>query len=262
MSERTEALIAGARRPWIVPYLTAGFPTAQETPGLLAALEDGGADVIELGMPFSDPLADGPVIQDTSHRALQGGIRMERILELAAGFRAGSRVPVVLMGYLNPILAYGPERFFVDAAAAGVDALILPDLPPEEADSYHRAALDAGLEWIFLAAPTSTTERLARIDALSTRFSYCVSVAGVTGARDSLPVDLGAYLQRAAASFSKPFVVGFGISRADQIAALCPPAAGIVVGSALLRELDSAADAAARRQSARRFVETLRGKHG
>jgi len=245
-------------RPWVVPYLTAGYPDAGETVDLLLALEDGGADAVELGLPFSDPLADGPVIQHASQVALESGMTHARALELVAAFRTRSSLPLFLMGYLNPLLAYGPGRFFRDAAAAGVDGLILPDLPPEEAEPFHAPAREAGLGWIFLAAPTSSEERLARIDRLSTAFNYCVSVTGVTGARDHLPQGIEAYLARAARVFTRPFVVGFGISRVEHVQRVVPPAAGIVVGSALLRKLGEARNAGERRDSAVRLVRGLR----
>jgi len=259
MAERLARLLANrGEKPLIVPYLTAGFPDAAETVDLLLALEAGGADAVELGLPFSDPLADGPVIQHASHRALLGGITHARVLDLAAAFRKRSALPLVFMGYLNPILAYGPERFFTDASAAGVDGLIVPDLPVEEAGPFHAPAVAAGLSWIFLAAPTSSDARLARIDALSTHLNYCVSVAGVTGAREALPDTVRGYLARAASVLRKPFVVGFGISRPGHVSLVCPPAAGVVVGSALLRAVEGAPDAAGRRRVAESFVKGLR----
>jgi tryptophan synthase alpha chain len=246
-------------RPLIIPYLTAGFPEPGETVDLLLALERGGAHAVELGLPFSDPLADGPVIQSVSQRALAAGTTQEKIVELVAAFRARSELPLILMGYLNPMLAYGVDRFFADMARAGADALIVPDLPPEEAEPYHASARERGLGWIFLAAPTSSDERLRQVDALSTHFNYCVSVTGVTGSRRDLPEGLDAYLQRARAVMAKPFVVGFGISRADQVAAVSPPAAGVVVGSALLKALAEEADGAGRLRRAERVVRELRG---
>ena len=259
MAERLSRMIAErGERTLLIPYLTAGYPRREETVELLLALEEGGADAIELGLPFSDPLADGPVIQGTSQAALEAGITHREILDLAAAFRGRSRTPLILMGYVNPILAFGTERFFAEAAAAGVDGLILPDLPPEEAAPFHRPAREAGLDWIFLAAPTSDDERLSRIDALSTTFNYCVSVAGVTGERSDLPAGLEGYLARAARRFTKPFVVGFGIRSPAQVARVCPPAAGVVVGSALLRVLGEEPDPAARRRRAVRFLSGLR----
>ncbi len=259
MADRLAALARPRpERPAILPYLTAGYPGPEETVDLLLALEAGGADAVEVGLPFSDPLADGPVIQAASQAALRAGITQARILELVAAFRKRSELPVVLMGYLNPILAYGPERFFTDAAAAGADGLIVPDLPPEEAGPYHAPAREAGLAWIFLAAPTSSDRRLAAVDDLSTHFSYCVSVTGVTGARDALPPRLGGYLERAAAVMAKPFVVGFGISRPEQVRRVAPPALGVVVGSALIAALGKEPDRASRLRRAEALVRELR----
>ncbi len=259
MAERIERMLAGrGAHPLIIPYLTAGYPDASETVELLLALERGGADAVELGLPFSDPLADGPIIQATSQVALRAGMTHRRALDLVAAFRARSALPLLLMGYVNPILAYGPDRFFTDAAAAGADGLILPDLPPEETGPFHGRAVERGLAWVFLAAPTSSEERLREVDRLSTHFNYCVSVAGVTGERSELAAGLGAYLDRAARVMRKPFVVGFGISRAEQVRLVVPPAAGVVVGSGLLRVLGEESDAAGRRRRAEATVRGLR----
>ena len=260
MSARLEALFAGrGERPLIVPYLTAGYPRAEETVDLLLALEAGGADAIELGLPWSDPLADGPVIQAASQAALRAGIHHARILELVRAFRRRSRVPLVLMGYANPILAFGAERFFREAVQAGADGLIVPDLPLEEAEPFLPLARNAGLDWILLAAPTTPEARLRGIDAQSGAFVYCVALTGVTGVRDALPPDLEATLSRVHRSLTKPFVVGFGFSRAEQIPLVCPPAAGVVVGSALLGALAAETTREGRRRTARSFVEGLRG---
>jgi tryptophan synthase alpha chain len=259
MSERLRSLFAGrGRTPLLFPYLTAGFPRAEETVDLLCSLEESGADAIELGLPFSDPLADGPVIQAASQTALEAGIDHRRILEQVAAFRARSRTPLLLMGYVNPILAYGPERFFRDAASAGADGLIVPDVPPEEADPYAPLARGAGLDWIYLVAPTSSDARISRIDRRSDTFCYCVSVTGVTGVRDDLPADLRSYLDRVGARLTKPFVVGFGFSKAAQVRDVCPPAAGVVMGSALLRRLATERTPAGRQKAARAFMTALR----
>jgi len=259
MSDRLARLVGErGERPLVVPYLTAGFPEPAETVDLLLALEKGGADAVELGLPFSDPVADGPVIQDASQRALEAGITHRGIVGLAAEFRRRSDLPLILMGYLNPVLAYGPEAFFADMATAGVDGLIIPDLPPDEAEPFHGPARKRGLSWIFLAAPTSSDERLRKIDDLSTDFNYCVSMTGVTGSRRDLASGLDSYLERARSVMRKPFVVGFGISRADQVAAVSPPAAGVVVGSALLRALAEEKDPESRCRRAETFVRGLR----
>ena len=259
MSERLRALFNERdQRPLLFPYLTAGFPNADETVDLLCVLEDSGADAIELGLPFSDPLADGPVIQAASQTALEAGIDHHRILEQVAAFRARSNTTLLLMGYINPILAYGAERFFTDAGQAGADGVIIPDVPVDEADAYVTLARAAGLDWIFLVAPTSSDARLSRIDERSNTFCYCVSVTGVTGVRDELPPDLRAYLERAQSRLTKPFVVGFGFSKAAQIREVCPPAAGVVVGSALLRRLGAEKSPEGRRKAARAFLSSLR----
>ncbi|HYV50574.1 MAG TPA: tryptophan synthase subunit alpha [Dongiaceae bacterium] len=259
MSDRLRALFQKRDHvPLVLPYLTAGFPKPEETVDLLCVLEESGADAIELGLPFSDPLADGPIIQAASQTALDAGIDHHRILEQVAAFRARSRTPLLLMGYVNPILAYGAERFFKDAGEAGADGVIVPDVPIEEADPFLPLARAAGLDWIFLVAPTSSNARIERIDAQSDAFCYCVSVTGVTGVRDDLPPDLRSYLERAASRLTKPFVVGFGFSKAAQIRDVCPPAAGVVVGSALLRRLAAEASPEGRRKAARVFLTSLR----
>jgi len=225
---------------------------------LLCVLEEAGADAIELGLPFSDPLADGPVIQAASQTALEAGIDHHRILEQVAAFRARSSTPLLLMGYVNPMLSYGVERFFKDAGQAGADGVIVPDVPIEEADPYAPLARAAGLDWIFLIAPTTSDARLSRIDRQSDAFCYCVSVTGVTGVRDDLPPDLRSYLERAASRLTKPFVVGFGFSRAAQVREVCPPAAGVVVGSALLRRLAAESSPEGRRKAARAVMSSFR----
>lgn len=251
-------LMQDTGRPLVIPYLTAGFPDKTETVPLLEALVRGGADAIELGLPFSDPLADGPVIQRTSQEALRAGIDHRQILTLVREFRKQSEVPLVVMGYLNPILAYGAEQFFSDAVDAGVDGMIIPDVPPEEAGPYLGPAQKAGLSWMFLAAPTSSDQRLQEIDGASSDLSYCVSVTGVTGVRKSLPADIAEYLSRASRVMKKPFVVGFGISTLDQIAQVSPPAVGVVVGSALLRVLLAEQTPQARLDRAESFMRGLK----
>lgn len=246
------------QKPWVIPYITAGYPHLSETVDLMQALAQGGADTIELGLPFSDPLADGPVIQETSQKALLAGVTHTKILEMVRVFRKTSQTPIILMGYMNPILAYGTERFFRDAAQAGADGLIIPDLPVDEAAPYLEPARQAGLAWVFLAAPTSDSERLARVDEASDVWSYCVSVTGVTGARDAFPQSLDRYLERVQRVAKKPFVVGFGISRGEHVERVCPPARGVVVGSALLRALSQETTAANRTRCAERFVASIR----
>ena len=170
-----------AGRPLIVPFVTAGFPHLDSTADLVEAMVAAGADIVEIGMPFSDPLADGPTIQRASERALANGVNLHRVLEIVGELRArqaSADVPLILMGYCNPVLRYGLERFLSDARAAGVDGLIIPDLPPEEAAEYRAGCERTGLAAVFLVAPNAPDERIQRVDAASTHFSYCVSITG------------------------------------------------------------------------------------
>jgi len=234
-----------AARPWVVPFVTAGYPELASTAGLVRAMASAGADMIEIGMPFSDPLADGPTIQAASEIALANGMTIAGVLDIVREVRAGSDlddVPVLLMGYCNPLFRYGLERFARDAAAAGADGLIVPDLPPEESGEYREACEAAGLSTVFLMAPNTPDERVRAVDAASTHFSYCVSVTGVTGARGSVGAGTVRFLERVGRLAEKPFVVGFGVKSAEQVRALGPYAAGVVVGSALIDVLAQAAD--------------------
>lgn len=219
----------------IVPYLTVGYPDLAATLELVPALEEAGAALVELGVPFSDPLADGATIQRASFHALKQGVNLARCLEMAFRLReAGVRLPLVLMGYYNPFFQFGLERLATTAAAAGVDGFIVPDLPPEEGGALAAACRGEGLDLIFLVAPTSTEERIRRVVGLSSGFIYCVSLAGVTGARGELWSGLTGFLDRVRHLSSLPLAVGFGISRSDQVAAVAPHAEAVVVGSALI----------------------------
>lgn len=230
----------------IVAYITAGDPTLDATRRFVLALAEAGADIIELGVPFSDPVADGPTIQRASERALKSGTTLEKILALVREIRRSSDVPIVLFSYYNPVLQMGLDRFASTAAEAGADGVLITDLTPEEAADYRGAVSARGLDTIFLAAPTSTDERLAKIAACSTGFLYIVSRTGVTGAKDSLPEDLPALLRRARAVTKLPTAVGFGISLPGHVSILGGLADAAVVGSALVSEIERAesADAA------------------
>jgi tryptophan synthase alpha chain len=234
-------------RKALVPYITPEFPVIGVTVPLVLALESAGATMVEIGMPFSDPLADGGTIQHSSHIALQHGVNLQKIFGLVKEIRAQSTVPIILMGYINPILTYGIEHFFRHAHDAGVDGVIIPDLPPEELHvGYGSAQNDGdmadtfGISRVMLIAPTSSDERIRMIDALSSDFSYCVSVTGVTGARQTLLEDasLMNFLQRVERNTQKPFVVGFGISKREHVEFICQYADGAVVGSALIRAVE------------------------
>jgi tryptophan synthase alpha chain len=224
---------AGEGRAALIPYLTAGDPSVEASVVLARALAEAGADIIELGIPFSDPIADGPTIQAASKRALEAGFRLDSLWGCCAALRGGP--PLVLMTYYNPVFHFGLERFASRAAEAGVAGVIVPDLPPEEAGPWRAAARAAGLDTIFLLAPTSNGQRVRAVERASTGFIYYVSLTGVTGARAELPPELEAGLQRVRSQVTKPVAVGFGISRPEQVRALAPLADGIIVGSALVR---------------------------
>lgn len=237
----------------LVAYLTAGDPTLEATERLVAALAEAGADVVELGVPFSDPLADGPTIQRASERALRSGTTLAGVLGLVRKLRQKTEVPLVLFSYFNPVLQMGLSTFADEAAAAGADGVLITDLTPEEAGEYRHAVASRGLDTIFLAAPTSTDARLVRIAESSTGFLYLVSRTGVTGAREALPEDLPALVRRARRVTSLPIAVGFGISLPGHVSILGGLADAAVVGSVLVEEIERAAsvDAAASAVAAR-----------
>jgi len=224
----------------IVAYITAGDPTVAATHKFVLALAQAGADVIELGVPFSDPLADGPTIQRASERALKSGTTLAGVLDLVRQIRQSSEVPLVLFSYYNPVLQMGLEKFAAAAADVGADGVLITDLTPEESDAYHCALAAQHLDTIFLGAPTSTDERLAKIAAASSGFLYLISRTGVTGAKDSLPDDLPTLLRRARSVTQLPIAVGFGISLPGQVSVLGGLADAAVVGSALVAEIETA----------------------
>ena len=255
----------------LVAYLTAGDPSLDATLEFVRALADAGADVLELGVPFSDPLADGPTIQRASERALRSGTTLAGVLELVRRIRKVSEVPLVLFSYFNPILQMGLERFASSARAAGADGVLATDLTAEESEDYRAVLRAQHLDTIFLGAPTSTDERLAKIAHCSSGFLYLISRTGVTGAKDALPDDLPRLLRRARAVTELPLAVGFGISLPSHVAVLGGLADAAVVGSALVSEIASAtqsgasasaidAAAAALRQKVRALKEAAR--HG
>ena len=233
----------------IVAYLTAGDPSLDATLEFVLALAAAGADVIELGVPFSDPLADGPTIQRASERALKSGTTLARVLDLVRRIRKSSEVPLVLFSYFNPILQMGLEKFASAARAAGADGVLATDLTPEEAEDYRRALGAHHLDTIFLGAPTSTDERLAKIANCSSGFLYLISRTGVTGAKDALPDDLPALLRRARAVSELPLAVGFGISLPSHVSVLGGLADAAVVGSALVSEIETATKSGAQASS-------------
>ena len=248
----------------LVAFLTAGDPSLAVSESLALALAEAGADVIELGVPFSDPLADGPVIQRSSERALRAGTTLAGVLDLAAAIRRKSDVALVLFSYYNPVLQMGLARFAERAAAVGVDGVLITDLTPEESADYRRAVIAHGLDTIFLAAPTSPDERLRLIAEVSSGFLYVISRTGVTGTKESLPEDLPALVRRVRAATSLPIAVGFGISLPGQVSILGGLADAAVVGSALVQEVERAAtpEAAVAAVAARARVLKQAGLHG
>jgi tryptophan synthase alpha chain len=217
----------------LVPYLTGGYPTLEGAREVGEAYIEAGADVVEIGVPFSDPLADGPTIQATATRALENGADLDYCLELAGGF--ADRVPVVFLLYFNVIFARGVEKFLRDAASAGVSGLVIPDLPVDEAGAFARLSSDAGVAFCPLVAPTSTDERLERVGELATGFVYCVSVAGVTGVRDALPPGAVELLRRVRSKAEAPVALGFGIGSPEAAAEAAAEADGVIIGSKLMR---------------------------
>jgi tryptophan synthase alpha chain len=219
----------------LVTFVTAGDPDLATTEQVVLELERAGVDIIELGVPFSDPMADGPTIQLSSERALAAGTTLPAILEMVRTLRSRTQVPIVLMGYFNPIFAYGAERFAADAAAAGVDGVLVVDLPPEESDELKVSADQHGLDLIFLLTPTSNATRVEAVSRLGSGFIYYVSVTGVTGARTAVADTLAARVTEVRGALNLPLVVGFGISDAAQAAKVAEVADGVVVGSALVK---------------------------
>ncbi|MEX2598485.1 MAG: tryptophan synthase subunit alpha [Dehalococcoidia bacterium] len=247
------------RRTGIIPYVTVGFPTLDDTLAIVPAIEQAGADVIELGVPYSDPLADGPTIQAAVYRALQGGMTTAKCIQAVRDLRAaGVQAPLVFMGYYNPILSYGMAAFARDCAEAGVDGLIVPDLPPEESAPLRQALQPHGIALITLLAPTSTEQRIAAALNGAQGFVYCVSVAGVTGARADLPPGLPDFIARVRQSTSLPIAVGFGIGDRGHVEAVGKYADAAVVGSALINVIDSAPPSE-RAASAAAFIRRLAG---
>jgi tryptophan synthase alpha chain len=238
--EKCFATLRAAGEMGIVAYITAGDPSIDATLEFVLALEEAGTDVIELGVPFSDPLADGPTIQRASERALKSGASLPKILELVGRIRKCSQIPLVLFSYYNPILQMGLETFAAAASGAGVDGVLATDLSPEESVEYRRILAARHLDTIFLCAPTSTDERLASIAACSRGFLYLVSRTGVTGAKDTLPEDLPALLRRVRSLTTLPIAVGFGISLPGHVTLLGGLADAAVVGSSLVAEIEHA----------------------
>ena len=239
-----------------MPYVPIGYPTQAGSADLIGAVAHSGADLIELGMPFSDPLADGPVIQHATQIAIENGVTVAKCLELVRDVRGqGVDIPLVLMGYYNPIVHFGVERFAQAARESGTDGVIMADVPIEES-AQLRAACEANeLDLIMLAAPTSSDQRLQAIGQATRGFLYLVAVIGTTGARDTLPIDLPEFVQRARRATDQPICVGFGISDANAARQVAGLAEGVIVGSALVSRIDNPKTAI---QNASKFIAELR----
>jgi tryptophan synthase alpha chain len=254
--------LKGGGRKGLIAYLTAGDPTPERTPELVEALVRGGADLIELGVPFSDPIADGPVIQRAGERALRAGTTLRGVLQIAAEIRNRSDVPLVLFTYLNPVMRYGLDRLAGDASAAGIDGCLLTDASVEEAQGYVAAMQARGLDTVFLAAPTSTPRRLKLVAEFSSGFVYLVSRTGVTGERDSLSDSVAPLIRAVRAVTGLPLAVGFGISRPEHVAELGRQVDAVVVGSAFVRLMERHADDPALPEKLETFARELKGGFG
>ncbi|HLF92735.1 MAG TPA: tryptophan synthase subunit alpha [Planctomycetota bacterium] len=237
------------RRKQLVPFVTAGYPTKKGCVELLKACAAGGADRIELGIPFSDPLADGPVIQATSHKALLGGVTTDDAFAIAGSFRDA---PLLFMTYINPVFSYGTGRFFARAAQVGLEGVILPDVPPEEADPVIAVSEKSGVPIVFLISPTCTDARIRKIDRLSKGWIYLVSLKGVTGAK--IKSDVSGFVKRVRRLTRHPLYVGFGISTPDDARRVAEVADGVVVGSALLKIVEAGGSP----RDVERFIASLR----
>jgi tryptophan synthase alpha chain len=257
LAPRLAAAFAAPRagRAALIPYVTGGFPDLAASHDLIEAFVAGGADIVELGIPYSDPIADGPVVQHSSHQALLRGTTADEVLQLAAAHAAA--VPFVLLTYVNTVLAYSPERFFAAAAASGVEALVIPDLPADEGLDLVAAAAERGVAVVPMAAPTTTEARLDLIAARASAFIYCVSVTGVTGARSGLGPELPGLLARLRARTSVPLAVGFGISTPRQAAEVAGLADGVIVGSALIDLIAGSKSTAAACEAVERLLREM-----
>jgi len=225
-------------RKAFIPYITSGDPSLEITLELVLALDKAGADLIELGVPFSDPIADGPVIQRATDRALRNGVTLHKVLQLGENIRKKSEIPLVLFSYFNPLLNHGLEKLAKDAVAAGFDGILASDLTIEESEPFVRTMRGAGLNTIFLVAPTSSPERMKKIAETSNGFLYAVSRTGVTGERQELAGDLREFLRTLRSYTKSPIAVGFGISRPEHVEAVWQEADGAIVGSSIVRKVE------------------------
>ena len=235
---RISTVFKNAKRRALIAYLTAGYPGIEATVEAALLLAGSGCDIIELGIPFSDPMADGLTIQYSSHRALLNGVTTRTCFEIAGRIRSKSDVPLVFMTYLNPVISYGVEKFCADCASTGVDGLIIPDLPPGELPELDNSARKHGIDTIYFVAPNSSQERIRRVAQSSSGFIYMVSVTGVTGVRDGLDSSLGTVIQGVRKVTDLPLCIGFGISGPQQAAEAAALADGVIIGSRIIQIME------------------------
>ncbi len=257
ISECLELLNSKSQKA-LVAFITAGDPDLESTGKIFSVLEESGADIIELGVPFSDPLADGPVIQAASQRSLKSGASLKKIIARVAEIRKGSHLPIVLMTSYNPVFVYGDKKFVDDALAAGVDGVIIPDLPPEEAGEFLADADEKGLDMIFLLAPPSSPERVKMIAGMSRGFIYYVSLTGVTGMRNSLPEGLEEKVTAIKNVTSLPVMIGFGISGPENASQAASISDGVIVGSAIVKLIADCKDPVERDKKLAEFVSGIK----
>ncbi len=225
-----------------IPYIMAGDPSIEKTKEIVLMFEECGADIVELGVPFTDPLADGPTIQRAAERALKNGVTLKKVIAIVKDLRQKTKIPLVLMTYYNPVFKYGEERFIADAKDAGVDGVIIPDLPPDEAGEFIRLAKNAALASIFLLAPTSTEDRIKKVASSSTGFIYYVSITGITGAQLLLDGSIEKSINGIHRITDKPVAVGFGVSTPDEAKAVAGISDGVVIGSAIVKKAQGSLD--------------------
>ena len=257
--ERQFAQLKAEGRKGFIPYITAGDPSLAVTLEIVLALEKAGADVIELGVPFSDPIADGPVIQRAAERALHNGVTLHKVLQLGENIRKASEIPLVLFSYFNPLLNYGLQKLADDAVKAGFDGVLAIDLTVEESETFVRTMRGAGLNTIFLAAPTSSPERMKKIAEAANGFLYAVSRTGVTGEQQELASDLKEFLRRLRSHTKSPMAVGFGISRPEHVRAVWQEADAAIAGSSIVKEIEQHIGKADLVESVAAFAGWLKG---
>jgi tryptophan synthase alpha chain len=251
---RIASVFVRAKHTVLIPYLTVGYPSVETTLKAVPLFAKNGCDIIELGIPFSDPLADGATIQQASHEALRQGVTASICFEVAGELRRRVRIPLVFMTYYNPVLKFGLEQFCLKCVNVGIDGLIMPDLPPEEGEELERSTKRYGLDLIYLLSPASTEQRIRLVTSRSSGFIYLVSLTGVTGARDTLPEELESFVGSVKKKTDKPLCVGFGVSTPEQARRVATVADGVIVGSRIVQLLDKDKSL----QNACSFVESLR----